>query len=100
MLIDISSSSPGYIASPVSKRLAERFRQEMIDGGAGGKHDKSHANEDEVEAELFMQGWEDLQETLGDYIPDKKLKDLEEGYKITIRIDEWDFRHMLGYCAF
>lgn len=90
MLINIQNMKNCYIASPVNPVIAAAFLKDMIAGGAPPKS----------KPELFMQSWEDLENTLDGYIPLRKMKELDEGYSVTIRIPDWDFRHMLGYCRF
>lgn len=89
MLIDIRHIGSGYAAWPVSNNKAAEFMEDMIRNGAP-MGTKTH---------LFLQSWENVVETFEDLIPAEAMKALEEGYRVTVRIDDWTFRHMLGYCA-
>ena len=91
MLVDINyCSSPScWGAEPRSERIRKAMVKDAIKNGAPKKFDGS----------IFMQSLEDLENAFSDEIPERQMKAIQDGYNVTVRMDEWSFRHMLGYCA-
>ena len=84
MLVRISAVNCGYVARPVSDRIAKRYARHMHDVGQTAS------------AEAFAQ------ERLGEWaewLPRRAVRDLEAGWSVTVRLDSWVFGHWLGYDA-
>ena len=88
MLIRIIEDSMGnVIAYPVNAKIRASIERDAIANGAP----------DGFEAELFMQqpDVDTVRETLGP----RAIWRGEVNDGATIRVDAWDFRHMVGYAA-
>ena len=93
MLIRISEDRIGNVwAEPVNARIAARMIADAIENGAPR----------DFEAVAFLQqpSIEEVQETFGRgaIFRSRYTDGPEVNDGAVVRIDEWAFRHMLGYC--
>jgi hypothetical protein len=70
----------------------------MIAGGAGGKFDPGFLDRRSVKAEVYLQEFHNVESAFDGLVPESKLKELDSGYPIVVRVDDWSFQHLLGYC--
>ena len=75
----------GYIFKPVNRTITKQFHKDMIDNGC---------NPADCDFDLLL----DMSDFI-DYVPTRKVKDLNDSWLICIRIDTWIVRHMFGYCT-
>jgi hypothetical protein len=85
ILVSLATDSTGAVyATPVSAIWREAFASHM-------RQHTGHASA----CAYFQVGTDEL----AGCIPDRKLRELSEGYAVTCRVDPWEFGHWLGYDA-
>lgn len=90
MLVRVSMDSMGNVTmDPVSERVRRRIYKDMKENGYTGP---------ETDVLVFGQEGGPAQELL-DEIPPRRRKEVEEGYPVVVRMDDWTFRHLCGWCS-
>ena len=88
MLVRASENRYGHILLvPVSASISAKMRRDCIKNGAPADFDP----------EVYLQQDGDIEQFKQDY-PDV-WKQIDGGYSYRFRMDNWTYRHMVGYCA-
>ena len=88
MLVNIRPAlGYGYELAPVSSRhIIAICKDQQKNGMTAG-----------AEESVYFQGWEDLESTLSSLVPARVMNELNEGYPVTCRMDDWTVRQLFGY---
>lgn len=84
MLVRLERCDHGYIAYPVNSKIKNKIKN-YLNKEWNIKSDGSH----------FFQSFEEVEEC--EMFPPKQLKELEKGWDIQCRVDDWTFCHLYGW---